>query len=91
MGGGGVETACVGVVGSDPRSEEWFVFRVVSLYCHNDGTVVEFGAGCFHVNGKDCVIGVLVEQSLCEFVEFLGAARAAGGELVVANGCNYGG
>ena len=61
------------------------------MYGFNDCTVVEFGKGCFHVYGKDGVFGIVVEQGLREFVEFFSAARAADGELVVADGGGDGG
>ena len=89
--GGGVEATLVGGVGGDPGAEEWFVFGVVGLNCVDDGTAVEVGEGGLHIDGEDGVVGVVVEECLGEFVEFLGAARAADGELVGSEGGGDGG
>ena len=81
----------VGGVCGDPGSEEWFVFGVVGLNCVDDGTAVEVGEGGLHIDGEDGAVGVVVEECLGEFVEFLGAARAADGELAGSEGGGDGG
>ena len=76
-------------MGRDPRPEEWFVFRVVLLDRVYDGTVVKVGEGGLDIYGKHGIVGVVVQESLNQFVKLFGAAGPSHGVSVWFEGHGY--
>ena len=86
---GVVKAAAIGGLSSDPWPEQWFVGGVVLLDGLYDGAVVEVGEGGGDIYGQQGIVRAVVEEGLCELVEFFRTGGASYRVLVWFEGSGY--